>query len=65
MNILHDKWPCCRRAAEQRDELAAAAHSITSSARNKKDSGDGQAEHLSAWMIAPMMYMIQIDCDND
>jgi hypothetical protein len=19
----------------------------------------------SAWMIAPMMYMIQIDCDND
>jgi hypothetical protein len=25
MNILHDKWPCCRRAAEQRDELAAAA----------------------------------------
>jgi len=31
MNILHDKWPCCRRAAEQRDELAAI-HSITSSA---------------------------------
>ena len=20
---------------------------------------------FSAWMIAPMMYMIQIDCDND
>jgi hypothetical protein len=22
MNILRDKWPCSRRAAEQRDELA-------------------------------------------
>jgi len=27
------------RAAEQRDELAATAHSITSSARNKIDGG--------------------------
>jgi hypothetical protein len=31
MNILRDKWPCSRRAAEQRDERAAP-HSITSSA---------------------------------
>jgi len=32
MNILRDKWPSRRRAAEQRDELASF-HSITSSAR--------------------------------
>ncbi len=29
----------CRRAAKQRDELAAATHSMTSSARSRKDSG--------------------------
>src|SRR4051812_7491507 len=32
------KRPRCRRAAKQRDELAAL-HSITSSARSKNDSG--------------------------
>jgi len=31
--------PRSRSAAEQRDELAAAAHSITSSARSRNDSG--------------------------
>jgi hypothetical protein len=36
-----------------------------SSARKKKGSGDGQAGLPSAWMIAPMVYMIQIDCDNN
>src|SRR5262245_18682430 len=30
--------PCCRRAAEQRDELAAS-HSITSSAMERSDGG--------------------------
>jgi hypothetical protein len=40
------------------------SYSITSSARNKKDSGDGQAEYLFR-PDGPMMYMIQIDCDND
>jgi hypothetical protein len=24
MNILHDKWSCCRRAAEQHDEIASS-----------------------------------------
>jgi hypothetical protein len=32
MNILHDKWPRCRRAAEKGDELAPP-HSRTSLAR--------------------------------
>src|SRR5262249_60192636 len=31
--------PCSRRAAEQRDEVAPPNHSITSSARARKDSG--------------------------
>src|SRR5262249_34857373 len=31
--------PRCRRAAEQRDELATGAHSITSSARSRIDVG--------------------------
>src|SRR6516165_3571155 len=31
--------PRCRRAAEQRDELAPPDHSITSSARSRNDSG--------------------------
>jgi hypothetical protein len=25
----------------------------------------GWSSWVSAWMIAPMMYMIQIDCHND
>src|SRR5262249_34511955 len=32
------KWPCCRRAADERDELAPP-HSITSSARADKVGG--------------------------
>ncbi len=40
MNILHDKWPRRRRAAEQRDERASLHHSITSSARASKVGGE-------------------------
>src|SRR5262245_56836321 len=35
--------PCCRCAAEQRDELAAVAHSITSSARASSVGGTVRA----------------------
>jgi hypothetical protein len=40
------------------------SYSITSSARKKRRI-QGMVKLGSAWMIAPMMYMIQIDCDND
>ena len=38
--------PRSRRAAEQRDELAASHHSITSSARASSDGGTVEAERL-------------------
>jgi hypothetical protein len=41
------------------------SYSITSSARKKKDSGMVKLGTFSAWMIAPIEYIIQIDCDND
>ena len=47
--------PCrarpCRRAAEQRDELTAAAHSITSSARASRVSRHGEAERLGRLQV--------------
>src|SRR5262249_35026994 len=33
------RWPCNRRAAEQHDELAPPDHSITSSARARREDG--------------------------
>jgi hypothetical protein len=42
------------------------SYSITSSARKKRRiQGMVKLGTFSARMIAPMMYMIQIDCDND
>src|SRR5262249_2258001 len=41
------KRPCCR-AAEQRDELAPVAHSITSSARAISDGGTSRPTILAA-----------------
>ena len=42
--------PRRRRAAEQRDELAAV-HSITSSARASSDGGTVEAEMLAVWWL--------------
>jgi hypothetical protein len=42
------------------------SYSITSSTRKKRRiQGMVKLGTFCAWMIAPMMYMIQIDCDND
>jgi hypothetical protein len=54
MNILRDKWPRSRRAAEQRDELATS-HSITSSAVASSDGGTSRpsAIHDQSFVAAP------------
>src|SRR5262245_19962422 len=41
------RWPCNRRAAEQRDELAATDHSITSSARASSEGGTSRPSALA------------------
>src|SRR5947209_4308859 len=61
MNILRDKWPCSRRAAEQRDELAAShfcAHSITSSARASRVSGTVRPSAFAVLRLITSSYLV-------
>src|SRR5262245_41643089 len=48
---LHGERPCCGRAAEQRDELAAGAHSITSSAVDSSDGGTVRPSIRAGWRL--------------
>src|SRR5262245_28983468 len=56
----------CRRSANSQHmrRSITCSYSITSTASNKKDTGDGKADYLLR-QDGPMMYMIQIDCEND
>src|SRR5215470_4260669 len=49
--------PCCRCAAEQRDELAAS-HSITSSARSRNDSGIVRPSTLAVLRLMTVSYLV-------
>jgi hypothetical protein len=49
------------RAAEQRDELAPAAHSITSSARTKSEGGTSRPRALTILWLITSSYFTLID----
>src|SRR5262249_18567284 len=49
--------PCCR-ATEQRDELAAAAHSITSSARASSVAGISRPSALAVLRLMTKSYLV-------
>jgi hypothetical protein len=57
MNILRDKWPRRRRAAEQRDELAPG-HSITSSARASRLSGTVRPSAFAVLRLITSSYLV-------
>src|SRR5262245_54791351 len=56
----HRKRPRRRRAAEQRDELAAADHSITSSARASSFAGTSSPSALAATTLMTNSYRLGI-----
>src|SRR5262245_17734252 len=50
--------PCCRRTAEQRDEVAAADHSITSSAQASRVGGTSRPRALAVFMLMISSYLV-------
>src|SRR4051794_28650822 len=50
--------PCYRRAAEQRDELATARHSITSSARASTLAGTSRPSALAVLRLITSSYLV-------
>src|SRR5262245_16361485 len=50
--------PRCRRAAEQRDELATAGHSITSSARASTVAGTSRPSALAVLRLITSSYLV-------
>ena len=50
--------PCRRRAAEQRDELAATDHSITSSARASSVAGTSRPSALAVLRLIAISYLV-------
>ena len=50
--------PRCRRAAEQRDELAPRAHSITSSARASSVGGTSRPSALAVFRLMISSYLV-------
>src|SRR3954454_18703020 len=50
--------PSCRRAAEERDELAPGAHSITSSARARIDGEFSRPSALAALRLINKSYLV-------
>src|SRR5262245_52939873 len=52
------QWPRSRSAAEKRDELATAAHSITSSARTSSDDGTSRPSALAVLRLRTVSYLV-------
>jgi hypothetical protein len=57
MNILHDKRPRHRRAADKRDEHAPH-HSITSPARKRNDSGIFRPSVFAVFKLIANSYLV-------
>jgi hypothetical protein len=65
MNTLHYKWPRRRRAAEQRDELAAPHHSITSSARASSVGGTSRSGAFAVLTLRAVTNLVAMGEDYD